>query len=56
MDLLQTHMLHHPLKLLFIRYIFGFTSDTLASDAIGHGAMRTNAEDFEAYIFERMPE
>ena len=42
--------------LLLIRYLFGFTGNALVSDAIGDGAMRTNAEDIEAYILERMPE
>ncbi len=42
--------------LLLIRYLFGFTGNALVADAIGDGAARTNAEDIEAYILERMPE
>jgi hypothetical protein len=41
--------------LLLIRYLFGFSSDSLTSDAIGDGAERDTAEEVEAYIKERVP-
>lgn len=42
--------------LLLIRYLFGFSGDSLISGAIGTGAERDTAEDVEAYIAERVPE
>ena len=41
--------------LLLIRYLFGFTGDSLISGAIGDGAERDTAEEVEAYIQERVP-
>ena len=41
--------------LLLIRYLFGFTGDSLISGAIGEGAERDTAEEVEAYILERIP-
>ena len=41
--------------LLLIRYLFGFSRDSLISDAIGDGAERVTAEEVEAYIKERVP-
>ena len=41
--------------LLLIRYLFGFSGDSLVSGAIGSGAERDTAEEVEAYIEERVP-
>jgi len=41
--------------LLLIRYLFGFSGDSLISGAIGNGATRNTAEAVEAYIKERVP-
>jgi hypothetical protein len=41
--------------LLLIRYLFGFSGDSLISGAIGSGADRDTAEEVEAYIEERVP-
>jgi Ca2+-binding RTX toxin-like protein len=41
--------------LLLIRYLFGFSGDSLISGAIGSGAERDTAEEVEAYILERVP-
>ena len=41
--------------LLLIRYLFGFSGDSLISGAIGSGATRYIAEAVEAYIKERVP-
>ena len=41
--------------LLLIRYLFGFSADSLISGAIGTGATRDTAEEVEAYIQARMP-
>ena len=41
--------------LLLIRYLFGFSGDSLISGAIGSGAERDTAEEVEAYIEERVP-
>jgi hypothetical protein len=41
--------------LLLIRYLFGFSGDSLISGAIGDGAERNTAEEVEAYIRERIP-
>ena len=41
--------------LLLIRYLFGFSGDSLVSGAIGSGAERNTAEEVEAYIQERVP-
>ena len=41
--------------LLLIRYLFGFSGDSLISGAIGSGAERDTAEEVEAYIQERAP-
>jgi hypothetical protein len=41
--------------LLLIRYLFGFSGDSLISGAIGDGAERDTAEEVEAYIQERVP-
>ena len=41
--------------LLLIRYLFGFSGDSLISGAIGTGAERDTAEEVEAYIQERVP-
>ena len=42
-------------KELLIRYLFGFSGDSLISGAIGDGAERDTAEEVEAYISERLP-
>ena len=42
--------------LLLIRYLFGFSGDSLISGAIGNGAERDTAEEVEAYIKERAPD
>jgi hypothetical protein len=41
--------------LLLIRYLFGFSGDSLISGAIGDGAERDTAEEVEAYIKKRVP-
>jgi hypothetical protein len=41
--------------LLLIRYLFGFSGDSLISGAIGDGAERDTAEEVAAYIEERLP-
>ncbi|MGB1424498.1 MAG: DUF5011 domain-containing protein [Pseudomonadales bacterium] len=41
--------------LLLIRYLFGFSGDSLISGAIGTDATRNTAEAVEAYIKERIP-
>jgi hypothetical protein len=41
--------------LLLIRYLFGFSGDSLVSGAIGTNATRDTAEAVEAYIKERVP-
>jgi len=41
--------------LLLIRYLFGFSGDSLISGAIGDGAERDTADAVEAYIRERVP-
>jgi hypothetical protein len=41
--------------LLLIRYLFGFSGDSLISGAIGSDATRDSAEAVEAYIKERIP-
>jgi len=41
--------------LLLIRYLFGFSGDSLISGAIGSDATRDTAETVEAYIKERVP-
>ena len=38
-----------------IRYLFGFSGDSLISGAIGDGAEGDTAEEVEAYINEREP-
>ena len=42
-------------SLLLIRYLFGFSGDSLTSCAIGNGAERDTAEEVEAYIEARLP-
>ena len=41
--------------LILIRYLFGFSGDSLISGAISSGAERDAAEEVEAYIQERVP-
>ena len=41
--------------LLLIRYLFGFSGDSLVSGAIGTDATRDTADAVEAYITERVP-
>ena len=41
--------------LLLIRYLFGFSGDSLISGAIGADATRNTAEAVEAYVKERVP-
>ena len=41
--------------LLLIRYLFGFTGESLTTGAIGSGASRTTSEEIQAYISERIP-
>jgi len=41
--------------LVFIRYLFGFTGNSLTAGAIGDNAQRDSAEQIEAYIQERLP-
>jgi len=38
-----------------IRYLFGFSGDSLISGAIGNGAERDTAKEVEAYIEARLP-
>ena len=41
--------------LLLIRYLFGFSGDSLINGAVGLEATRSSAEEIEAYISERVP-
>jgi hypothetical protein len=41
--------------LLLIRYLFGFSGDSLISGAVGTGATRDTSEEVEAYIKQRVP-
>ena len=41
--------------LLLIRYLFGFSGESLISGAIGAEATRKTAQDVEAYIQDRVP-
>ena len=41
--------------LLLIRYLFGFSGDSLISGAIGDGAERDTADEVEDYIRRRIP-
>ena len=41
--------------LLLIRYLFGFSGDSLTAGAIGEDAERTTAEEIQAYIGDRVP-
>ena len=41
--------------LLLIRYLFGFSGDSLTAGAIGEGAQRATAEEIESYIEARKP-
>ena len=41
--------------LLLIRYLFGFSGDSLISGAVGTGATRDTSEEVEAFIRERVP-
>ena len=41
--------------LLLIRYLFGFSGDSLVSGAIGSDAARNSAQAVESYIKERIP-
>ena len=41
--------------LLLIRYLFGFSGESLISGAIGAGATRRSAQEVEAYIQDRVP-
>ena len=40
---------------LVVRYLFGFSGDSLISGAIGNGAERDTAEEIEAYIEALLP-
>ena len=42
-------------SLLLIRYLFGFSGESLISGAIGTEATRKTAQDVEAYIQDRVP-
>ena len=42
--------------LLLIRYLFGFSGDSLVSGAIGTNATRNTPEAVSAYIAERVPQ
>jgi hypothetical protein len=42
--------------LLLIRYLFGFSGDSLVSGAIGTDATRNTPEAVSAYIAERVPQ
>jgi len=41
--------------LLLIRYLFGFSGESLISGAIGEQAERNTSEEIERYILDRMP-
>ena len=41
--------------LLLIRYLLGFSGDSLVNGAVGPEATRNSAEEIEAYISERVP-
>ena len=41
--------------LLLIRYLFGFSGDSLTAGAFGEDAERTTAEEIKAYIGDRVP-
>jgi len=41
--------------LLLIRYLFGFTGESLTTGAVGSGASRTTSDEIKAYISERIP-
>ena len=41
--------------MLLIRYLYGFSGESLIKGAIGAGATRDTAEEVEAYIKERVP-
>ena len=41
--------------MLLIRYLFGFSGDSLISGAIGTEATRDTADEVEAYIEEHVP-
>ena len=41
--------------LLLIRYLFGFSGESLISGAIGAGATRRTAQEVEADIQDRVP-
>jgi hypothetical protein len=41
--------------LLLIRYLFGFSGDSLTAGAVGEDAQRTTAEEIQAYIGDRVP-
>lgn len=41
--------------LLLLRYLFGFTGDSLIDAAVANGASRQSAADIEAYIESHMP-
>jgi hypothetical protein len=41
--------------LLLIRYLFGFSGDSLTAGAVGLNANRGSAEDIETYIEQRTP-
>ena len=41
--------------LLLIRYLFGFSGDSLISGAIGNGSVWDTAEEVGAYIEARLP-
>jgi hypothetical protein len=41
--------------LLLIRYLFGFSGDSLVSGAIGTNAIRNTPDAVSAYIKERVP-
>ena len=41
--------------LLLIRYLFGFSGDSLISGAVGTDATRTTSSEIEAYIKARVP-
>ena len=41
--------------LLLIRYLFGFSGESLISGAIGAEATRKTAQEVEAYIQDRVP-
>jgi hypothetical protein len=41
--------------LLLIRYLFGFSGESLTSGAVSPGAERKTSEQIETYINDRMP-